>query len=257
MSLFFMNKGICHIDKRLIYVGWIKFMVKIGLIPLYDDEKNSFWMLPGYMEVVERCGALPIMLPLTTDEDELNMCFQICDGFLFTGGHDVNPATYKIERSEKCGISCDKRDYMETFLLKKAIQEDKPVLGICRGIQIMNVVLGGSLYQDLETEYAKGTNHQMLPPYDRVVHKVTIYEDTQLANIIGAGEYGVNSYHHQAIKELAECVQPMAISEDGLIEAIGMTNNKFIIGVQWHPELAFQKDEKSMELVQAFVDSCR
>ncbi|MFR1039352.1 MAG: gamma-glutamyl-gamma-aminobutyrate hydrolase family protein [Clostridium sp.] len=228
----------------------------IGLIPLYDDDKDSYWMLPGYMKVLEACGALPVMLPLTTDPEELNDCFSLCDGILMTGGHDVDPALYAETAKKTCGIPCSSRDKMEAYLFEKALQEDKPVFGICRGVQLMNVLLGGTLYQDLPTEHPSKTEHHMASPYDRPVHKVTVKEETLLADIIGAGEHGVNSYHHQAVKDLAPKAEAMAYSEDGLVEAIAVPDKTFIVGVQWHPEFAFEKDPECRAIVQAFVDAC-
>ncbi len=229
----------------------------IGLIPLYDDEKESYWMLPGYMKVLEVCGALPIMLPLSTDETELKQAFDMCDGLLLTGGHDVGPYVYGKETSVKCGIPCKERDDMESILLKMALKEDKPVLGICRGMQFMNAYLGGDLYQDLPTEYECKVEHHMLPPYDQTAHRVKVVEGTMLAALIGAGMHEVNSYHHQAVKTPAGPVDVMAISEDGIIEAISVKNKKFAVGVQWHPEFSYQMNEDSIKLVTAFVDACQ
>lgn len=228
----------------------------IGLIPLYDDDKESYWMLPGYMKVIEECGALPIMLPLTTDTEELREYFELCDGLLMTGGHDVNPGLYKCARKAECGTTSDDRDEMEMILFYLAHKADKPVLGICRGIQLINVLLGGTLYQDLPSEYPTSTEHHMNKPYDRNIHTVNVLENTPLADIYGAGIHGVNSYHHQAIKEIAESLEPMAISEDGLVEGVYIPNKRFICAVQWHPEFAYEKDENCRKLVQAFVDAC-
>lgn len=227
----------------------------VGLIPLYDEERDSLWMLPGYMQVLERCGAIPIILPLTDHIEELSQCFDLCDGILMTGGHDVDPGIYHAERKKECGVSCRERDAMERYLFEKAVEQDKPVLGICRGIQLMNALLGGSLYQDLPTEHPSFVEHHMSRPYDVPIHSVEVLQGTMLADIIGAGIYPVNSYHHQAIKDLAEKAETMAVSEDGLVEAICVPGKKFIVGVQWHPEFIFEKDEKSRKLVQAFVDS--
>ena len=229
----------------------------IGLIPLYDDEKESYWMLPGYMKVLEKCGALPIMLPLTSDEGELEQAFQMCDGLLLTGGHDVGPAVYGKEASKECGIPCKARDDMESILLGMALKENKPVFGICRGIQFMNAYLGGDLYQDLPTEYECKVEHHMNPPYDVAAHKVDFLEGTMLADLIGSGIHEVNSYHHQAVKIPADSVNVMAVSEDGLIEAISVKNKKFAVGVQWHPEFSYKVNDESVKLVQAFVDACK
>ena len=228
----------------------------IGLVPLYDDEKDSCWMLPGYMQVLERCGALPIMLPYTTDEEELSEAYELCDGILFTGGHDVGPSVYGEKPTAECGKPCRTRDFMEGVLLDKSIADDKPTFGICRGIQFMNAHLGGSLYQDLPTEHPSKVEHHMSPPYDRPVHKISVLQGTHLADIIGEGIHEVNSYHHQAVRTPAERVEVMALSEDGLAEAIEVKGSRFIMAVQWHPELSYRTNEDSICLVQAFVDAC-
>ncbi len=228
----------------------------IGLIPLYDDEKESLWMLPGYMKIVEKCGGVPIMLPLTNNREELDDAYSLCDGILFTGGHDVSPSVYGEAKRSTCGQTCDLRDDMESYLLDKCIADDKPLFGICRGIQFINAHLGGSLYQDLLTEYECKVEHHMTPPYDRKAHDVEVKANTLLAEIIGEGIHSVNSYHHQAVKDLSPNVTAMAVSEDGLVEAIAVNNHRFAIGVQWHPEFSYNNEE-SVNLVGAFVDECR
>ena len=229
----------------------------IGLIPLYDDDKESIWMLPGYMDVIEECGGVPIILPLTTDTNILEKSYDMCDGILMTGGHDVSPNLYNEEIIDECGSINETRDFMESYLFTKAVEDDKPVLGICRGIQLMNVLLGGTLYQDLPSQKKEDINHHMDAPYDRIAHDVFVLPDTLLAKIIGEGEYGVNSYHHQAIKQLASGAEAMAVSDDGIIEAISVKNRKFMVGVQWHPEFSYKTDKKSKQLVRAFVDECK
>ena len=119
----------------------------------------------------------------------------------------------------------------------------------------MNACYGGTLYQDLAIEHTSCIDHHMKPPYDRVAHQLTLQKDTLLYNILGKEQIGVNSYHHQAIRELAPDFQAMAFSEDGLIESIYMPSNKFIVGVQWHPEFSYAVDENSRKIVHAFVSS--
>ncbi|MBO6129119.1 MAG: gamma-glutamyl-gamma-aminobutyrate hydrolase family protein [Pseudobutyrivibrio sp.] len=228
----------------------------IGLIPLFDDEKESYWMLPGYMKAIEKSGGVPIMLPFSQDENELIIAYGLCDGILFTGGHDVSPKIYGQGPTDKCGITCETRDAMEGFLLDLCISDNKPMLGICRGIQFINAYLGGTLYQDLPTEYKSNIEHHMTPPYDNSIHNVDVKDKSKLANIIGAGIHSVNSYHHQAIKELADGLEAMAISEDGLVESIAIKNQKFAIAVQWHPEFSYGSSEDSKKIMKAFVDSC-
>lgn len=175
----------------------------IGVVPLYDSEKESFWMLPGYMKSIEAAGGIPVMLPMTADDGILEELVGTLDGFLLTGGQDVDPALYGAEKSPACGETCPARDAMEPKLLRRTLDADKPVFGICRGIQLLNVYLGGTLYQDLPAEHGSAVDHHMTPPYDRAVHEVTILADTPLAALLGKMRLGVNSYHHQAVKTLA------------------------------------------------------
>lgn len=199
-----------------------------------------------------------MILPLKADEEEIKQICGMCDGFLFTGGHDVDPALYGAERSSQCGQPNYDRDFLEKRVFAYALQEDKPVFGICRGIQLINALCGGTLYQDLPTEY-KGTKeveHHMNPPYDIPCHEVTILENTPLSMLLNRLTIKVNSYHHQAIKELAAALKPMAVSEDGLIEAVYMPDKKFIQAVQWHPEFIYLKDEDARKLFKSFVSAC-
>lgn len=228
----------------------------IGIVPLYDEEKQSYWMLPGYMKALEACLSIPVMLPLTQDKTELLYFIRQCDGLLLPGGQDVEPSLYGEVRSDQCGPTCPARDAMEGLLLDAAIQLDKPVLGICRGLQFLNAHTGGTLYQDLPSEHP-GLSHRMTPPYDRVAHQVTVERESPLFEIVGDTGYGVNSCHHQAIKDLSPILSAAAISEDGLIEAAWMPGKHFILGVQWHPEFSYQSDPVSMRLFEAFVKASK
>ena len=207
----------------------------IGVIPLWDDEKESIWMLPDYMNVLEDNNAIPIMFPLSTDKTNLD------------------PKLYNQEKKEVCGVQCDKRDEMESYLFKKAIKDDKPILGICRGIQLFNALLGGTLYQDLPTEHSSEIKHTMIKPYNRGIHSVDILKSTPLYKIIEVDKLSVNSYHHQAIKDLAPSLVANAISEDGLIEAISMLNKKFVMAVQWHPEFLWKNSKENNLIIAEFI----
>lgn len=228
----------------------------IGLMPLVDEERESYWMLPGYMKGIEQAGAIPLMLPLTEDAHIIRQLVEQMDGFLFTGGHDVSPQLYQQERKKECGKSCDMRDAMEIALYHRAYEQDKSILGICRGIQIINVAMGGSLYQDLETEYHTQTEHHQSPPYDKPVHTVTLVADSPLHRLLKKDQLAVNSYHHQALHRLAEGLSPMAVSEDGLTEAVYVPEKTFIWAFQWHPEFSYQVNEDSKAIFKAFVESC-
>ncbi len=229
----------------------------IGVTPLWDDNLQSIWMLKGYMDALREAGALPIILPLEGTKEDIEQACTLCKGFLLTGGHDVAPEIYNAQRGEKCGAECKAKDSMERVVFEYAVAKDMPVLGICRGIQFINALCGGELYQDIPTELNSPTNHQMTPPYDRVQHRVNIVKDSPLHQILGVAELGVNSYHHQAIKTLAPQLIAQAHSaEDGLIEAVYMPDKRFIQATQWHPELSFRSDQNSRKIMRAFVESC-
>lgn len=229
----------------------------IGLVPLYDDEKESYWMLPGYMTGLEEAGAIPVMMPLTDDEQIITQLVDTLDGFLLTGGHDVNPALYGEEPVTECGMPCTPRDKMESLLLKAALEADKPIFGICRGIQFLNAWLGGTLYQDLPSQHPGGLEHHMLPPYDVPAHEVLVEMDSPLYKLLEKETLEVNSYHHQAIKTLAPGLKAMAVSTDGLVEAVWMPDKRFVIATQWHPEFSYRVNDSSRKLFGAFVAACR
>lgn len=230
----------------------------IGVLPLYDHEKESYWMLPGYMKGIEDAGGIPIMLPLTTDEEIINQLANTFDGFLFTGGHDINPNIYGEEIEDVTGELCHERDMMETILFEKVVELDKPAFGICRGLQLFNALLGGTLYQHIPLQLIDSKlNHQQNPPYTQPVHTVHIKRDTLLGKIVQTETMKVNSYHHQGIKKIADQLVPAAVAEDGLIEAVAMPNKKFILAVQWHPEFNYHLDDYNFKLFLEFVRSCK
>lgn len=228
----------------------------IGVIPLYDDERESIWMLPGYLKLIEENGGVPLILPLTTRKETLTPFLTDCDGFLFTGGQDIDPSLYNEEKREECGNQCQARDEMESYLMREVIARDKPLLAICRGVQLLNVLYGGTLYQDLSSEYATAIVHQMTPPYDKIQHEVDLIENSLLHRILGQAKLGVNSYHHQAIKNLGEGLESTAVSTDGLVEGITLPTAKFVLGVQWHPEFFKAATLENQAIIRAFYSAC-
>ncbi|WP_427050703.1 gamma-glutamyl-gamma-aminobutyrate hydrolase family protein [Paenibacillus sp. TC-CSREp1] len=230
----------------------------IGVLPLYDTDKKSYWMLPDYLKAIEASGGIPVMLPLTTDEDMITTLANTFDGFLFTGGHDVNPELYGERMQSVCGELCIERDRMEVVLFEKVIALGKPAFGICRGLQLFNAVLGGTLYQDIPTAFdaEQKITHQQKPPYSNLVHSVHIEKHNLLHDILQTDQIRVNSYHHQGIKTLSNQLVAAAIAEDGLIESVVMPGCSFVLAVQWHPEYSYAVDGYSQQLFTAFVDAC-
>lgn len=227
----------------------------VGVMPLWDDDKASIWMLPGYLEGLMDAGATPFIFPLTDDRNIIETLVEKCDGLLLTGGHDVDPTLYGEEPLDHSILSCPVRDRLELMVIHEALEKDIPLLGICRGIQILNVSLGGTLYQDLPTQHQSAIDHHMHAPYDRICHDVKLCPNTPLNQLLAKETLGVNSYHHQAIKELAKPLRQMAVSEDGLIEAVYKPDQRFVWAVQWHPELCYKTDEDNRLIFKAFVNS--
>ncbi len=227
----------------------------IGVTPLYDKTKQSVWMIPGYLGGIEQAGGCPLILPYTEDEKILRRAYEACDGILFTGGPDIDPALYGEPRAEYCGVPDTVRDVLEKQIFKWCLAEDKPVFGICRGIQFFNALLGGKLWQDLPKEHPSNVEHSMTAPYDRGVHAVTFTKNSPLADIFGAESAMVNSYHHQAVKVLAPALVATAVSEDGLVEGAYIPGAKFIHCVQWHPELDYKVNAQSRALFKELIKS--
>ena len=249
----------------------------IGITPLIDYEKESYWMLPGYMGGIEAAGGLPLMLPMTEDPEDIRQLLDLCDGILIAGGQDVTPMLYGEEELPCCKECAPERDRMELILLDEALSRGMPVFGICRGLQFINAALGGTLWQDLPEQRPSGIRHVMGKPYDAAAHRVTILPGTPLYTLLKGAEgetdapvsedpdnsktgdfvIGVNSLHHQAIRELAPRLEVMGISEDGLTEAIRLPDKPFVWAVQWHPEFSYKVNADSRKLFSAFVDAAR
>ena len=175
------------------------------------------------------------------------------DGLLISGGNDVSPSMYDRQET-KCGTLDLNRDRIEKKLLEAALEKNMPVLGICRGIQLMNAALGGTLHQDLPTEGF--TNHTIVDKDRNVAtHTVDVKENSLLADIIGSGELGVNSFHHQAIDTLASGLEAAAVTREGIIESVYMPDRQFVLAVQWHPEMMYDS-EQQQKIFKAFVEAC-
>ena len=230
----------------------------IGLTPLYDVEQGKLWMRPNYLEAVAAAGGIPLVLPLTNVQTDIERLACLCDGFLFTGGPDVHPSLFHEETLRYCGSINEERDTFEIQLLHEVNRLDKPVFGICRGIQLINVALGGSLYQDIPAQVdGMPIAHSQQPPYGVPVHSVYAEQGSPLNDIIGQRELMVNSMHHQAIRDLAPMLQCAARSQDGLMECVYMPEKKFFLAVQWHPEYLWKKHQVQQKIIAAFVNASK
>jgi len=203
-----------------------------------------------YFNALWDAGCIPIALPNELNWSRTEEYADLFDGFFFTGGGDVAPKYYSEDRSPLCGESENWRDGFELALLASVMLRRKPVLGVCRGIQLLNVGLGGSLYQHVE-------GHSPCEGHEDTRHRVYIYENSLLMEILGEKEITVNSYHHQMVKGLGKGLKSCADLPDGRCEAIWMPGHPFFLGVQWHPEMIFKEDKASEKLFQSFAKACR
>ena len=226
----------------------------IGVTPLWDAERQSVWMLPDYLDGIKDAGGIPVILPLEMSEEDADRFMETCDGFLFTGGQDVTPELYGAEDALSITPSPE-RDKLETLLLSKALQSDKAIFGICRGLQFINVFLGGTLWQDLPSQHPSGIVHKQSKPYNAPTHKVVL--DGELKTLLGKDTLEVNTLHHQAIKDLGDGLAPMAMAPDGIIEAARMEGKGFVWGIQWHPEYMFKTDPNSLAIFSYFIRQCK
>lgn len=203
-----------------------------------------------YIESLARAGAGMRWIELSDPEQAVQDALT-CDGLLLPGGGDMDPKFYGQERIPACGEPNLLRDAAEPLLLRAFLAADKPVLGICRGIQVLNAVLGGDLYQDIKP-------FEHLPHNDHwaKVHTVTVRRGTLLSRILGQDTVLVNSQHHQAVDRVAPGFTLAALSEDGIVEAIEKPDARFCLGVQWHPEWLSDADPAMQRLFDAFVNAC-
>lgn len=206
---------------------------------------------------IVKAGATPIMIPSESVID-LDYYITICDGFFFTGGPDVLPIFYGEEPHVKMGYSEIQRDQLEIALVKKALAAGKKIFGICRGMQVINVALGGDLYQDLESEYPVKEKqplirHFQAAPRTEATHYVKIAADNRLHELYG-DQWLVNSHHHQAVRKIAPSLKITAVASDGVIEGLESKNNHQVFAVQWHPEVLVATDEKMQLIFNDFVN---
>ena len=213
-------------------------------------------MNDDYTSGLLESGAVPIVLPLTDDPEHLKRLVRTCDGFLIPGGQDIDPIRYGKRRKPHTHRSATARDRMEQALIPLAIQAHKPILGICRGMQTLNVTLGGTLHQDINADLPASTRpHVQRRPWDEPTHMLSLVPGSLLESIIAAPRIGVNSLHHQSVAKLGRGLAASAISDDGVVEGIEMPSEDVVVGVQWHPERMWRRRPHSKRLFAALTQA--
>lgn len=216
--------------------------------PIYGQKRT-------YSDAVVAAGGVPIFIPFVP-EDALQAIYSQLDGILFAGGNDISPKLYgEAQQPQTVDVSLE-RDRVETTLMKWTLADDKPLFAICRGFQLLNVQLGGSLYQDILTQRNDSSDHQLSTfkkDYTHIAHQLKLAPESRLATITASQTLAANTHHHQGIKVLGNGLQASAWAEDGIIEAIEHSEKIFTLGVQCHPESLYTFDKKWAATFRAFV----
>ena len=231
-------------------------------LPAVVGERPACWIMGyRYIEALRMAGAVPWIIPqLPHDPETMRAIFERLDGVFLTGGVDVDPSRYNEPRHPLCGTTDHDRDAIEIMLLEYALETHIPVLAVCRGIQILNVACGGTLYQDVTAQVPAAMKHDYFPTPENpsrnyLAHDISVKPGTRLGDILGETIVPVNSMHHQAIKDLATGLRPSAFAPDGIIEAVEGTNGQYLIAVQWHPEELAETQPGMKRLFTTFVEA--
>lgn len=215
----------------------------------------------SYIRAVINAGGVPFLIPLEARHEVLRDLFAQASGILLTGGGDIAPQFFGEASHLALNDVQSARDELELTLVRWALEESKPMFGICRGIQVMNVAAGGSLYQDIASQCPDADKHDYFYsqdyPVDFLAHPVAVETGSRLSAVLNSDHVPVNSLHHQALKEVPSTYRIVAHSPDGIIEGIEVPHHPFAIGVQWHPEELVTSQGTARRLFLAFVDVCR
>lgn len=228
----------------------------IGITSIFREKSQDYGVKSPYVEAVRCAGGLPVLLPASSSLEDAEALANAVDGLLIPGGIDVSPLLYGQQPIPQVAKTRRDFDLFETALIKAVAKQNKPIFGICRGMQIINVCFGGTLYQDIYEQVNRQICHcQDMDIRSEATHMVTLSENSRLRSIIDADTLLVNSYHHQAICDVAKGFTATAAAPDGVVEAIESDNGQ-ILAVQWHPECLYRTMVPAMELFRSFVLCC-
>jgi len=232
----------------------------IGITTYGRDKENHFTLPAEYVDAVRRAGGIPVLIP--AGETHIDALLERLDGLILSGGGDVDPELYAGNSHIEIYMIDPERDSSEVALARTVAANGTPTLGICRGIQVLNVALGGSLVEHLPDEVGEGITHRNPPPghaqiSSYVLHPLTVDGESRLADILGKSEIEPASWHHQAVRRLADGLQVVARAEDGTIEAAELADHPWLVAVQWHPEITAADDPTQQRLFDAFVQAAR
>lgn len=230
----------------------------VGLTMSYDFaiKRERYYIPVEYVQVTREVGGIPLLLPSVNDDETIDEFAERIDCLILTGGGDIDPERFHREPLPALGDVDPLRDEFEFKLISRALERKIPVLGICRGMQVLVAATGGTLIQDIESEVDKPLQHRQKAPPWAGSHRIEVFENTCLYSILQCKEIKVNSFHHQAVLDAGPYFRVSARTSDGIIEAVESRNGDvFVLGVQWHPELMWQRDEMSLGIFQGLTQS--
>ncbi|MDR3540663.1 MAG: gamma-glutamyl-gamma-aminobutyrate hydrolase family protein [Desulfosporosinus sp.] len=227
----------------------------VGITAAHCSEELKTFPRQYYVDSIRKAGGIPLILPPVKTQEESSDVLGLLDGLLLTGGGDISPVYLREDPLRGIGNCLPERDWSEILLTQLSLQKNLPILGICRGIQVLAVVAGGRIYQDLPSQHPIAMEHRQTVPRQYSWHDVEIAEKSVLFSLLGERKVGVNSLHHQAVLEIPPEFIQNALASDGIIEGIEKPDAKFCLGVQWHPE-SMEADIHSKALFRGFVEAC-
>ena len=223
-----------------------------------DQSPERAYVNSAYLHAVQQAGGVPVLLPPQLSKSSLERLVRGLDAVLLTGGGDMDPAAFGETPHPTLYDVAPSRDALETQVTLMALDKKTPLLAICRGVQVLNVVLGGSLHQDVATDPGTEILHSQKEARDQATHKVTVAAGSRLSRVLGGEDLEVNSFHHQVIKSLGRGLVPVAWAPDKLIEGVELADDsRFVLGVQWHPEHLVGNSEPARRLFSALVTAAR
>ena len=226
----------------------------IGITCCFDEDNGRVWLSRHYLEAVVAAGGVPLILPIVAPLVVIDQLLTVCSGLLLPGGGDIDPLLFGQQPQPASGEICPRCDRFELEITRQALEIKMPILGICRGAQVLNVAAGGTICQDITYKIKEPLKHSQQAPRYHPTHNINIVADSLLAQILGNNVVQVNSYHHQMVDKLGKDLKVAAFAADGVVESIEhVKTDRFVLGVQYHPELMWQTDVKARALFRYFV----
>jgi len=229
----------------------------IIITPSYDEATNKFTLSKAYTDYIDAAGGQPVIIGYGNPLPDIPDILSIADGLLLSGGVDISPLLFNEEPILPLGHITPERDIFELEITRQAMEKNMPIYGICRGMQLLNAACGGTVIQDIYDFFKTKLKHTQNAPSYYASHTIDISKDSLLFSIVGKDMMTVNSFHHQAAGENGKNIIKTAFSKDGVPEALEHLKKDFFLGVQWHPELMYEKDSVQLEIAKAFIAASR